>query len=188
MRDETRTANLLGAAALALSDLLLSEATGLAATSGSGAGALVVLSTDPGLGVTELGRRVGLTQSAAARMVDGLERRGLVRREAGPGRAVAVRLTAAGERAARGLLASRAAALTEALHCLDAPERDQLDVLLGKLLTGLYRRPGDAERLCRLCDRGACVRDDAVCPVGQADRDHRARTDASRTGRGTGHG
>ncbi|WP_411157268.1 MarR family transcriptional regulator [Nocardia terpenica] len=31
-----------------------------------------MLSTAPGVSVTELGRRVGLSQSAATRMVDGL--------------------------------------------------------------------------------------------------------------------
>jgi MarR family transcriptional repressor of emrRAB len=80
MHDEDRTANLLGAAALALTDLMLTGATAAACTSASGAAALVVLSADPGLSVTELGRRVGLTQSAAARMVESLEHRGLVER------------------------------------------------------------------------------------------------------------
>ncbi|GGR88035.1 hypothetical protein GCM10010252_28570 [Streptomyces aureoverticillatus] len=172
---ESRTANLLGATALALSDLLLSGVGAAAGTSGSGAAALVVLAGDPGLSVTELGRRVGLTQSAAARMVDGLERQGLVRRASTRGRAVAVRPTEAGTAAAHRLLAARGDALRAALHHLGRDERAQLDLLLGKLLTGLYQQPGDAERLCRLCDRDVCVKNRATCPVGQADRDHRAR-------------
>lgn len=174
MHDELRTANLLGAASLALSDLLLAGATAAAGTSSSGAAALVVLSTAPGLSVTELGRRVGLSQSAAARMVDGLEKQELVRREATWGRWVAIHPTSTGLEAARSLLTSRGDALRSAVRHLDEDEQAQLDALLGKLLTGLYRRPGDAERLCRLCDRCACVRDDATCPVGRADRDHRA--------------
>lgn len=174
---ESRTANLLGATALALSDLLLSGVGSAAGTSGSGAAALVVLADAPGLSVTELGRRVGLTQSAAARMVDGLERQGLVRRTSTSGRAVAVRPTGAGEAAARRLLAARGEALTAALRHLGRDEQAQLDLLLGKLLTGLCQRPGDAERLCRLCDREACVGNRATCPVGRADRAHRARSE-----------
>ncbi|MER7486107.1 helix-turn-helix domain-containing protein [Streptomyces sp. NPDC126497] len=85
MHAESTTANLLGAAALALSDVVVAEATRAANTGSSGAAALVVLSTDPGLSVTELGRRVGLSQSAAARMVGSLEEQGLVRKEAGWG-------------------------------------------------------------------------------------------------------
>ncbi|MCC4314887.1 helix-turn-helix domain-containing protein [Streptomyces malaysiensis] len=46
----------------------------------SAAAALIVLRADPGVSVTELGRRVGLTQSAAVRMVAGLEREALVER------------------------------------------------------------------------------------------------------------
>ncbi|MGI5346978.1 MarR family winged helix-turn-helix transcriptional regulator [Streptomyces sp. CA-250714] len=175
MHDEIRTANLLGAASLALSDLLLAGVTTAAGTSSSGAAALVVLSTDPGLSVTELGRRVGLTQSAAARMVDGLEKQGLIRRESTWGRWVAIHPTSAGKQAARSLLTSRGDTLRGALHHLDEDEQAQLDALLSKLLAGLYRQPGDAERLCRLCDRGVCVRNDAICPVGRADREHAER-------------
>jgi DNA-binding MarR family transcriptional regulator len=177
MHDELRTANLLGAASLALSDLLLVGATAAAGTSSSGAAALVVLSTNPGLSVTELGRRIGLTQSAAARMVDGLEKQGLVRREATWGRWVAIHPTGLGAQAAQSLLTSRGDALQAALNHLDEEEQTQLERLLSKLLTGLYRQPGDAERLCRLCDRDTCVKDDATCPVGQADREHKSGTE-----------
>ncbi|MDL4819354.1 MarR family winged helix-turn-helix transcriptional regulator [Actinomadura opuntiae] len=165
-----RLANLLGAASLAVADLVLAEATRAAGVSASGAGALVVLAGAPGLGVTELGRRVGLTQSAAARMLDGLEATGLARRDRGPGRAVHVRLTPAGERAVDAMLTARGAPLATALAGLDAAERDQLTALLGKLLTRLYAEIGDADVMCRLCDR-ACCTDGAVCPVGQAERD-----------------
>ncbi len=173
MHDEP-TVNLLGAAALALGDMVVAEATRAAGTSSSGAAALVVLSTDPGLSVTELGRRVGLSQSAAARMVDGLEKQGLVRKEASWGAWVRLQLSDVGARAARTLLACRGDVLRQALSRLDDGEREQFGRLLGKVLAGLYRQPGDAERICRLCDRCACVRDGATCPVGQADRDRRA--------------
>ncbi|RCV60397.1 MarR family winged helix-turn-helix transcriptional regulator [Marinitenerispora sediminis] len=137
--------------------------------------ALVVLAHAPGLSVTELGRRVGLSQPAAARMVDALERDGLVRRERGWGRWVAVLPTELGRRAADDLLASRGGALAAAVERLEEPERGELERLLAKLLDGLYTKPGDAEHLCRLCDRAACLAQGSVCPVGQADRDHRAR-------------
>ncbi|WP_046468307.1 MarR family winged helix-turn-helix transcriptional regulator [Allosalinactinospora lopnorensis] len=175
MHDKYRTANLLGASSLALSDLLVSGATAAAGTSTSGAAALVTLSFDPGLSVTELGRRVGLSQPAAARMVESLERQGLVHRERTWGRWVAVRPTDTGIQAARSLLISRGEALRGAVAYLDEREQQQLETLLSKLLAGLYREPGDAERLCRLCDRNACLARGAVCPVGQADRECRAR-------------
>src|ERR1700742_1915106 len=83
-----RVANLLGATALAVTDLMMAGATRTAGVSASGAAALLVLRATPGLSVTELGRRVGLTQPAAARMVTTLEASDLVSRRSTPGRAV----------------------------------------------------------------------------------------------------
>jgi DNA-binding MarR family transcriptional regulator len=177
MHDTRRTANLLGATALAVTDLALSGATKAAGVSASGAAALLSLSASPGLSVTELGRRVGLSQSAAARMVDSLEADGLVVRRQGPGRWVSVMPTATGRRTARKLLAARGTPLTEIVGVLDEDDQAALSGLLGKLLTKLYGEIGDAELLCRLCDRGTCVSEGdggdevTVCPVGQAERD-----------------
>jgi DNA-binding MarR family transcriptional regulator len=188
MHESARTANLLGATALAVSDLVLAGVVPASGTSTSGAAALVVLSHEPGIGVTELGRRVGLSQPAAARMVDALEAKGLVRRERPGGRGVAVRPTDRGEQAARDLLSARGSALHEALSRLDGDEQAALAALLDKLLGGLYRRPGDAERLCRLCDRGACLERGGVCPVGRADRACRAAASGGGTDVGVGIG
>jgi MarR family transcriptional repressor of emrRAB len=174
MHDPARTANLLGVTALTVHDVALTGATRAAGVSASGAAALVVLSGAPELGVTELGRRVGLTQSAAARMVDSLAAAGLVERHPRPGRSVAVTPTPAGRRAAGELLAARGARLTELVGTLDEHEQETLAVLLGKLLTSLYDQVGDADLVCRLCDRTSCTTG-AVCPVGQAERDRRGR-------------
>lgn len=170
MHDE-RTANLLGAAALAVADLMLADTTRTARCSASGTAALVVLAASPQISVTDLGRRVGLSQSAAARMVDSLQTDHLVQRRPGAGREIAVQLTAAGRRVVGELLAARARALTDVLDVLDHHERDTFAALLAKLLAGLYDRIGDAELLCRLCDRRSCTTD-AVCPVGHAERHH----------------
>lgn len=169
MHDD-RTANLLGATALAVTDLVLAGAHRATGVSASGAAALVVVSTSPGLSVTELGRRVGLSQSAAARMVESLENRHLVERQSGSGREVAVQVTTAGRRATRSLLAARGTGLAEVLGVLAPEDRRVLADLLATLLTKLYEEVGNADLLCRFCDRRSCTKD-AVCPVGQAERD-----------------
>ena len=87
MHDSGRTANLLGATALTVTDVALAGVTGAAGVSPSGAAALVVLSAFHHLSVTDLGRRVDLTQFAAARMVDSLEADGLVERASSTNRA-----------------------------------------------------------------------------------------------------
>ena len=170
MHNDARTANLLGATALALTDLALTGATAAAGVSPSGAAALVVLSATPGLSVTELGRRVGLSQSAAARMADSLENARLVTRHPGPGRWVTVQVTLAGRQAARDLLAARGGPLADVLTALDEDEQEALAVLLSKLLARLYGEIGSTELICRLCDRASCTAG-ASCPVGQAERD-----------------
>ena len=174
MHDTARTANLLGATALAVSDAFLAGATGAAGTSASGAAALVVLDASPGLSVTELGRRVGLSQSAAARMVDALEAARLAERRPAVGRWVTVQLTPEGTRAVRQLLAARRAPITELISALDDAEQDTLAGLLAKLLTRIYGEVGDNELICRLCDRASCTAH-AVCPVGAAERASRER-------------
>jgi len=171
MHDTRRTANLLGATALAVTDLVLGGATAAAGVSGSGAAALVVLSADPGISVTELGRRVGLTQSAAARMVDGLAARGLVERRPTMGKWVAVHPTAAGRAASADLLDARGERLATLVGTLPPTDQETLAGVLELLLRTLYGEVGSSERLCRLCDRPCCTDAGAICPVGQAERD-----------------
>jgi MarR family transcriptional regulator, negative regulator of the multidrug operon emrRAB len=170
MHDTRRTANLLGAAALAVTDLVLGGATAAAGTSSSGAAALVVLHADPGLSVTELGRRIGLTQSATARMVDALEARGLVERRPTLGKWVAVHPTDAGRAAATDLLTARGGRLTALVGTLTPADQEGLAGVLDRLLRAVYAEVGSSERVCRLCDRATCTEGD-VCPVGQAERD-----------------
>lgn len=161
----------MGATALAVTDVALTTAARAAGVGLSSAAALVVLSASAGLEVTELGRRVGLSQPAATRVVDALAARGLVERRAGRGRGVDVLVTPAGRRAARELLAAREAPLVDVVGLLDDEDSEALAALLAKVLTRLYHRIGHAERMCRLCNRTACTTG-AVCPVGDAERRH----------------
>lgn len=165
-----RTANLLGAAALACGDRVRGSAAAAAGSSTSGAAAVVTLSAYPGLGVTELGRRVGLSQPAAARMVDGLAAAGLVERRTGSGRGVEVWPTRRGRAAAAKALRARDAALGDLVERLAPDDRAALGRGLEALLSLLFDDVGSEDLLCRLCDRSACLADDQVCPVGQAAR------------------
>jgi MarR family transcriptional regulator, negative regulator of the multidrug operon emrRAB len=171
MHDIDRTANLLGAAALAVTDLTLGAVTKAADVSASGAAALVTLSANPGLSVTELGRRIGLTQSAAARMVDSMQADGLVERRPSSlsSRWIGVHLTTTGKTTAHRLLAARGSPLTDIVATLDADDQEALARVLSNLLARLYAQIGKAQYMCRLCDRDSCVRE-CTCPVGAAER------------------
>lgn len=165
-------ANLLGASALALTDLALGGATRAAGVTTSGAAALVSLAATSGLSVTELGRRVGLSQPAASRLVDSLEADGLVERRPNPfgGRWMIIHATAAGHEAARHLLAARGDPLAEVVSVLEAHEQRTLGDLLEKVLTRVYERVGEAQYICRMCDRASCMAESSDCPVGAAER------------------
>ncbi len=165
--DPARAANVLGALALALTDRIAAGVETSSAQAVSGASALSALHhflRDPSIDL--LRQVLGLTHSGAVRLVDRLERLGLVRRVAGPdGRTAAVQLTAAGRRAARRVTASRTATLGAALGVLSPEEQEALADLAGRVLAGMRRGTGATRWTCRLCDTGACGRLEGRCPV-----------------------
>lgn len=172
-----RLANLLGATALNVTDLALEEIRQVTDASDSASAALVTLADSPDLAVTQLGQRIGLSQPAAARMVDGLIHRGLVERRPASGRAVAIRLTRSGRQAVARLLQARGGVLGALIDELDPEEQVLLAELLDKVLHAVHGRVEQTRQtsqdllgvlLCRLCDRTACREDGAPCPVTQA--------------------
>jgi len=164
-----RTANLLGAVALAVTDRMAEWPSGRSATDAAALSAL-----DQFLGrppIEHLAQVVGLSHSGAVRLVDRLESEGLVRRGPGEdGRATTVALTPAGRREARRVTAARAAVLDDAVRGLGASERDALGLLLGRVLVAMMRAPGATRWTCRLCDLAACGRAAGHCPLEQEAR------------------
>jgi MarR family transcriptional repressor of emrRAB len=168
MHESGRLANVFGAAALAAAGAMTSAAAAVTEGGLSAAAALVTLASEPGIGVTELGRRIGLSQPGATRLLEGLAERGLVASEPEPGgRTVALRLTAAGSEKARLILAERERALAALLEPLDDRARRELDAALSLVLGRLTDQGASAHRTCRLCDERACEAT-APCPVDQA--------------------
>src|ERR1022692_620968 len=78
-----RLENLLGALVLAVWDSLSSAAETAAGHPGALAAGLAVLAQDPGLGIEQLKRQLGRTQSATVRVVDQLVAEGRAERRAG---------------------------------------------------------------------------------------------------------
>ena len=167
-----RTANVLGALALALGDLALdavADATGHPATAAAALSSLHQFLGQPTLDV--LGRVVGLTPSGAVRLVDRLEADGLVTRGPGTdGRSRAVTLTRAGTQAATRGADARLDTLRAALDGLSSAQVRQLSALLDRVVanvvtTRLARSRTPAGWTCRLCDLAACGRADGHCPA-----------------------
>jgi DNA-binding MarR family transcriptional regulator len=172
-----RLSNLVGAWALAVADRVETATAAVAGRGGQAPAALVALHEFAGGGTIEALRGVlGLTHSAAVRLVDGLVEDGHVARvpAAVDRRAVSLTLTASGRAAARRILRARAEAVEAALDVLTEAERRSLTRLAERMTDDLAalrleeRRRGAAPPsgwLCRLCDFEACGRPEGRCPA-----------------------
>jgi DNA-binding MarR family transcriptional regulator len=126
--------------------------------------ALILISTHPDRSVDWLRRRLDRTHSGAVRLIDRLQRDGLVRRD-NRGREVALRLTLSGEHRVQGFLQARSTAIELMMKPLDEAERAILAGLVRKMLAGRDRNRVEADAACRLCDWAACADD---CPIGRS--------------------
>jgi DNA-binding MarR family transcriptional regulator len=162
-----RDANLVGAFALGLADLIQAAGVRAGGHGASGPAALVALHGEAGgASIDGLRRIVGLTHSGAVRLVDRLAAAGLVERRIGADqRSVALRLTPEGRRSARRVLAQREAVVEAALAGLPAADRAALVRAAERVLPQLVDSPDDEPRICRMCDGEACGRPRGECPM-----------------------
>src|SRR3954463_111802 len=144
MHTMARTANLLGALGIVLSDALAEAADG--AGGSSSATALVALhGPSANASIEALAGVVGLSHSGTVRLVDRLVGDGLVERRRGADqRSAALVLTPAGRRLARQVLRRRDEKLANLVTLLTDEQRDALDEIAARLLGELGREP-DAE-------------------------------------------
>lgn len=159
-----RTANLLGALALALTDRLIEETETRAKHGAAAPAALVSIGVAPGEPIDRLARTLALSHSATVRLIDRLAADGLVARRSLPdGRAVGLHLTRTGAARRKAILEGRRRILDEALAPLSAKQQDSLTTLVETLLGRITSGRQSADHICRLCDEDACPQDS--CPV-----------------------
>jgi DNA-binding MarR family transcriptional regulator len=170
-----RTANLLGALSLALSDRMsgaIAEAAGQSDRPGSETAAEALSALRHFLetpSIDRLRQVLGLTSSGTVRLVDRLQDAGYVERAKGEdGRTTVVRLTSAGRAAAVRVSDAREAVLVDAMAALSPEQREAFEGIAGSLLVGLIRGPGATRWQCRLCNTGICGVQTRECPVTRA--------------------
>jgi len=157
-----RTTNLLGAAALAITDRLREEMQAMLNRTGETAAALIVLGYAPGLSVEILRQVLDLSHPGTVRLIDRIEEDGLVeRRKAPDGRAVALHLTRKGSKLRQKLMDRRLDTLEASLKGLTSDERLVLGELLAKVLMNLPETEMAKHRICRLCAVRVCDE----CPI-----------------------
>jgi DNA-binding MarR family transcriptional regulator len=166
MEHHLRTANLLGALSLAITDRLLVELKEHSRQNDTSASALNVIGYAEGCTNGQLGAALQLSHSATVRLLDKLSEAGFVDVRRGlDKRSVAIFLTAAGRDRARSVVQTRNHALAELVALLVPEQRDQLNAIAETLLEKMTQAPADALHICRLCDERICPQDQ--CPVHQ---------------------
>jgi len=159
-----RTANLLGALALAVVDRVEVVAREVLDHGGETPAALVVIGYGAGLSNDTLRRILGLSHPGAVRLVDKLVAEGLVERGSGrDARQIALHLTKRGKQYRLQLLASRLNAIERMLGSLDHSEQQALTGLLHKVLAGMDTSEMQRFTICRMCDDRVC--DDCPLPT-----------------------
>lgn len=157
-----RTANLLGALALAVTDRIETMAREVLNHAGETPAAVVVIGYGPGLSNDKLRRILGLSHPGAVRLVDRLVSDGLVeRRQGATKREIALHLTPRGAAVRQELLRGRLAAVGALVEPLGEAEQETLAGLMHRILSAMETSEMERYTLCRLCDDRVC-RD---CPL-----------------------
>ena len=157
-----RTANLLGAAALAVTDRIEAMARDILNHAGETPAALVVIGYGFGPSNDQLRRVLGLSHPGSVRLVDRLVADKLVERRAGRDRrAIALYLTERGADLRSKLLEGRLAAIKPLLVSLTDSEQGVLAALLCRMLSSMGTTDLERCTLCRLCDDRVC----SECPI-----------------------
>jgi DNA-binding MarR family transcriptional regulator len=163
---EARTLNLLGAFSLSVMDMLEASLEASTGYGGETPAALVSLGAEPGLSVQSLSEILDLSHPGTVRLVDRLEKEGLLERRAGlDGRTLSLYLTNAGQKKRRIMLQERSQKLRLAFNALTQSERRQLAPLLEKMLAAMTTDEKSWSSICRLCEEEVCP--GKTCPVEQ---------------------
>lgn len=153
--------NKLGALAVLLSDALEDSFEDL---SPSAAALLSTLEHFDGSTASEIAAVAGIAQPTATRVLDGLDRQGLVRRGAKSGRRTPLHLTAGGRRRSTRLRKARDDAMARLLDLIPTPDRGAFLSTVDGMLAGATTSRRFARTTCRHCDHGICT--GSACPIG----------------------
>lgn len=164
--DRQRTANILGAFALGLTDKIAVALHDVGNRSETTSAAVIQIGAEPGLSIESLRNCLALSHSATVRLVDGLQVQGLVQRQRdkdGDSRVAILSLTHEGEAQMRKALAAREEVIDRTLAHLTDDELHSLTAILERVMPKVVSSRVDQDVVCRLCDLQSCPQD--RCPV-----------------------
>jgi DNA-binding MarR family transcriptional regulator len=153
--------NTLGAFGILISDAIDGALDEL---SPSAAALLLTLHYQPNITISRLAEVAGIAQSTAVRVLDGLARRGWLKRRPRVGRTTPLLLTDVGKQRALSVQQARLDAMDRLLATLPEQELNRFVRSLDRILAAATTSREFARTTCRLCDHAAC--DGAFCPIG----------------------
>jgi len=161
---DARTANLLGAFLTGLHDHMSVRLEQESAISGDGPAALVAIAYNEGRTVEFLRKTLTLSHSWTVRVVEKLEKAGLVQKKTGTDkRAVALYVTELGKRKVQGIVRARRRCLDEVLAAVPIKDHKKLTTMLERMLACITGDDDSAEAICKLCEVDVCPQN--RCPV-----------------------
>lgn len=161
-----RTANILGALAIALNDRIVSETGAVSGMSPSSASALIQVYFYPGISVEQLKNQIGLSHSASVRVVDLLEDSGHVERRRiteTDARVISLFITDKGRDLALQILDLRNNITRKIVVELPPDDQSHLERIVIALISKLVRPGLEQELVCRFCDLSSCPQE--TCPM-----------------------
>ena len=154
---ELQLINLIGAAAIAISDSIQNAAKEATGNTASFPAALIIVERYPTITVDLLGQYLQLSQSGAARLVERLVNQNLVERHQGNDRrCVHLQLTSDGKAMVEKIQQAKIAAVSNLLKPLTKQEQQQLLNTLSKMAGQYSNTEVLEEYICRFCDIREC--------------------------------
>lgn len=161
--------NVFGAFARALSDKMDNAVQSAVNLSSSACYSIVQVGSEPNSSIETLRRMLALEHSSTVRLINGLEKKGLLQRVRGTAhdrREVRVVLTELGESCFTKILDARRCILENAVSRLDLEEKNMMLRLIGKMMPAIVDGGDDQHYVCRLCELEVCPQE--ICPVNLA--------------------
>lgn len=165
-RGVERTANILGALAVALSGRITSETSAVSGVSPSAVSALVQVHFYPGICVEQIKSQIWLSHSATVRVIDSLERAGFIERRRvneQDGRVTSLFITDRGETIVTDILNRRNSITRNIVASFPPDEQSLIERVVCGLISTLVQPGPEQEYVCRFCDLSACPQD--LCPM-----------------------
>ena len=166
---DDRLMNIAAAFALALTDKVNAAIKETGGHNPTTAAALIQIGFNSSLSIDRLRSIIGLSHSAAVRVVDQLQKDGLVERarllkhEKGDSRVAHLALTQAGRAEMERILAARRHIAAPIFAGLDDGQRAALAALIEQMLPEVIASRAEEDATCRLCDERVCPQD--RCPA-----------------------